>query len=80
MIKTISQVRFEYSRAYRRMRLQGGHYQEEQVSRGVSDAQENAKRSYDNREDHFVGWVNRDRWSKFIDHRMVVDGWIEETA
>ncbi len=58
MRKSISQARIAYDKTYRRMRLQNGHYQEEEVSRGVSDAQECAMLSYDNQYEHFSGWRN----------------------
>lgn len=66
MIENISQSRFLYEKAYRRMRLQGGHYQEEEVRKGVSDEQECALLSYDCHDSEFSGWINRQRYQQWI--------------
>lgn len=65
MNKHASRAKRAYQKMYRWIRLNGGTYHEEIMYHVLSDAQDCAILSYDERDCYFTGWINNVHKFKF---------------
>jgi len=73
MVKHISRSRKDYKRAYRLLRLEISIYDERSDIGLCEDAWDCALLSYDERDSHFSGWINRQRLQKFHNRKFDLD-------
>lgn len=70
MRKRESTQHFGYRLAYRKLRLNSGHFDEQEYAYLDQDAVDCAVESMDYFDSEFSGWINRRRMSRFLEIRF----------